>query len=405
MNKKEELKNELRSMIEAAKTESRGFSNEELSRQEEIKSELEQLRAIDSAEEMMNSIEVTEKKAVKAPVTRSEKITTSFDNGAVNEQELHNRAFVRNLAGAKLTGDEQRALEAGDAAEGGNVVPTLFDGKVRERIRNLNPFRRLGAEVINTTSITKIPIETTQVNTAIVAEEGAYQEVEPNFGQLTLDAFKLGSIIKASEELISDSFINLESYLVRKISDMIAYAEEDMIVSGTGTTMPTGLISTTAVGGISVVNTDITGSATAVTADNLKSIFYSMKPQYRNGASNLVWVMSNDSLSKIAQLKDGDNRYILNDSLAGISRRDDDMLLGAPVIVSDHMNDMAEDDVSFLLVDLRHLLIGDRGPLQIQRLNELYAANGQVGWRFHKRFDSLLTNAEAMVTGTNNASA
>lgn len=401
MNNKENLKKELLDMIELAKKEERGFTEDEKTRQSAIEAELEQLRDLAKAESLAESIKVEEKRATKEPVTRSEPVVEVVRKEGA-EDELY-RGFVKNLAGQDLTRDEQRALEAGTATEGGNVVPTVFDTKVRERIRLINPFRRLGAETIQTDNDRNIAIETTQPTAAVIAEEGTFTESDPAWGQITLSAFKLGNIVKVSDELLSDSFINVEQYLVKKFSEAIAYKEEQQIISGAGTTEVQGLDITTAVGGLSVTNVDITGSGTAVTADELKDMLYTMKPQYRNSASSLVWVMSNNTMKSIAKLKDADNRYLLNDSLRGISGRDDDMLLGAPVIVSDHMPDMAEDTKSFLLLDLKHLLIGDRGPLRVKRLDELYAATGQVGFRFDKRFDSLLTNSEAMITGTNNA--
>lgn len=398
----EDIIKKMEELMAKAESENRSLSSDEQAEFDKLSATLEAKKA---TEERKASLEAAKASMdeVKPEQRAVEPSSIKVTKDEAENPETRRVAFVKHICRMDLTDKEKRALEVGVAAEGGNIVPTEFDTEVRERVRNLNPFRRLGAEVITTGSTRKIPVETTQPTAAVVAEEGAYGESDPAFGQLTLDAYKLGNIVKVSDELISDNFINLEQYLIRKFSEAIAYKEEDLIVSGSGSGETQGLIGTTSVAGISVSNTDITGSATAVTADDLKTIMYDMKPQYRNGASNLVWVMSNDSISKIAQLKDGDNRYLLNDSMAGISRRDDDMLLGAPIIVSDHMNDMAEDTVSFLLLDLRHLLIGDRGGLEVKTLDQLYAANGQMGFRFSKRFDSLLVNADAMVTGTNNA--
>ena len=46
--------------------------------------------------------------------------------------------------------------------------------------------------------------------------------------------------------------------------------------------------------------------------------------------------------------------------------------------------------------DLSYFTITDFLGLQVQRLNELYAATGQVGFRWFKRFDSNVMLAAAV---------
>lgn len=377
-----------------------------------------EIAEFDALDAKLTSLKASEERALKLAELKASADTVQPEQRAVSPStikvgaekadkmlgsEEHRVAFIKDLCGAKLTDTEKRALEAGVATEGGNVVATTFDTRVREKIRQLNNFRRLGAEVISTKNLVKIPVETTQPAAAVVAEEGSYGESDPAFGQLSLDAYKLGNIVKVSDELIHDNFINLEAHLIKKFSEAIAYKEEDLIISGAGSTETLGLLSTTSVGGVSVANLDFTGSGTAVTADELKTLKHLMKTQYRLRAAKPVWIMSANTFRDIALLKDADNRYLLNDANRGISQGDDEMLMGIPVIVSDHMNNMAEDTKSVILMDLSHYLIGDRTSLEIKRLDELYAATGQVGWRFSSRFDGLLTNGDAMVTGTNNA--
>ena len=44
-----------------------------------------------------------------------------------------------------------------------------------------------------------------------------------------------------------------------------------------------------------------------------------------------------------------------------------------------------------------HFVIGDRGGIQMQRLNELYSETGLIGWRAFKRFDGALTSGQSLV--------
>jgi len=403
--KKEEILEKMEALVKEGET--RSLTEEENAQFAELESKLaavkeqEARRAkLDAEKRELEKVNVEERPLIQVGKDRDENLINS---------EIHRRAFIKSIIpvpGFQLTDMEKRALEAGVASEGGNVVPTEFIKQIENRILNINRFRQLGARVMTTSSLSKLPVVVNKPTAAFVAEEGTYGTSDPSFGQLSLDAHKLGLIVQASDELISDSFIDLENHIVNEVSEAFAVKEEDAIVSGAGTTEPLGLLNTTSVAGRAVVNYDITGSSTAVTADDLMEMLYGqLKPQMLSRPGNkLTWIISQSTYAAIRKLKDSNGRYILESDSYGLANGGSvPSILGKPVIVSDHMNDMAEDTISFLLVDLNYLVIGDRKAFEVMPLRELYAATGQVGWRFTKRFDSLLVNADAMITGTNNA--
>jgi HK97 family phage major capsid protein len=53
-------------------------------------------------------------------------------------------------------------------------------------------------------------------------------------------------------------------------------------------------------------------------------------------------------------------------------------------------------NVSMLFGDLRYYTIAERSGRVMQRLNELYAANGQVGFRMFERVDGKVTLSAAI---------
>ena len=65
-------------------------------------------------------------------------------------------------------------------------------------------------------------------------EEDAYTESDEVFGQVNLDAHKVGSLIKVSEELLQDSAFNLEQYIHGEFARRIGAKEEDGFLNGDG---------------------------------------------------------------------------------------------------------------------------------------------------------------------------
>ena len=71
--------------------------------------------------------------------------------------------------------------------------------------------RTIGCKVITTQNERKIPVANGHTQAAWTAENGAYTESNPTFAQTSIDAFKLTDLIKVSDELLSDSFFDIEA--------------------------------------------------------------------------------------------------------------------------------------------------------------------------------------------------
>ena len=174
------------------------------------------------------------------------------------------------------------ALQIGTDSEGGYLVPDEYERTLVEALEEENVFRQL-AKVIQTSSgDRKIPVVATKGTASWIDEEGAYTESDDSFGQVSIGAYKLGTMIKVSEELLNDSVFDLESYISREFARRIGAKEEEAFFTGDGSGKPLGILASS--GG---AETGITAaSATAITADELIDLFYSLKSPYRR---NAVW--------------------------------------------------------------------------------------------------------------------
>ena len=76
-------------------------------------------------------------------------------------------------------------------------------------------------------------------------EEALMIESDDKFGQLSLGAHKVGTIIKVSDELINDNVFNLEDYIAREFARRVARKEEQAFFVGDGVNKPTGIFNAT----------------------------------------------------------------------------------------------------------------------------------------------------------------
>jgi len=225
-----------------------------------------------------------------------------------------------------------------------------------------------------------------------VDEEGGYTDTNPVFARVTLGAFKAAALVKVSEELLQDNVINLEAYLARTFARRLSVLEETAFASGDGSGKPTGL--TAQVSG----NNTTAAAVAAVTSDELLDVYYELGNSYRGQAS---W-LANDGLMKlIRKLKDGDNQYLWQ---PGLQADTPDVLLGRPIYPQLGMPAATAGLIPLLFGDISYVTVADRGAMTLQRLNELYAGNGQVGFRLFKRTDMKLTSVDAFAKLTMAAS-
>ena len=117
-----------------------------------------------------------------------------------------------------------------DSKRGADGLLPAEDVAVYEKMEALeeeNIFRSM-AKIIQTASgDRKIPVVASKGTASWVDEEGAIPEADDAFGQVSIGAYKLATMIKVSEELLNDSVFNLESYIAREFARRIGAKEPD----------------------------------------------------------------------------------------------------------------------------------------------------------------------------------
>ena len=188
---------------------------------------------------------------------------------------------------------------------------------------------------------------------------------------------------KAQKE--ETSFSNWKTTSPRN-SHVVTATRKKKRFNGDGAGKPLGILADN--GGAQVgVNA---ASATAITADELMDLFYSLNAPYRRSA---VWTMNDATIKGIRKLKDNNGQYLWQPSLIANTP---DTLLGRPIKTSAYMPTMATAAKAVAFGDFKYYWIADRQGRSFKRLNELYAKNGQIGFVGSQRVDGKLILPEAI---------
>ena len=215
---------------------------------------------------------------------------------------------------------------------------------------------------------------------------GLIPESDDSFGQVSIGAYKLGTLIKVSNELLNDSVFNLEAYISKEFGRRCGAKEEDAFFNGDGTGKPTGVLNDTYGAEVGVT----AASATAITADEVIDLFYSLKAPYRKRA---VWILNDSTVKAIRKLKDGNGQYLWQPAL---TEGTPDTILGRPVYTSAYMPSIAAGARTVIFGDLSYYWVADRQGRTFKKLSELYATTDQTGFMATQRVDGKLILREAV---------
>ena len=298
----------------------------------------------------------------------------------------YTKNFWNVMRSKSVSHEVLNALQVGTDTEGGYLVPDEYERTLIEALEDQNIFRQL-AHVIHTSSgERKIPVVASKGTASWIDEEAAYPESDDSFGQVSIGAYKLATMIKISEELLNDSVFDMPSYIAKEFARRIGAAEEEAFFTGNGTGRPLGILAATGGAGVGVT----AAKTDAVTFDEVMDLFYSLRAPYRR---NSVFIMNDSTVKALRKLKDGQGQYLWQPAVTAATP---DTILNRPVYTSTFMPTLATGNKTILFGDLGYYWVADREGRSFKRLNELYAPTGQVGFLASQRVDGKLILPEAV---------
>ena len=333
--------------------------------------------------ERREALDLEMSKPTSAPISANPNTKTEEKTGRSSDE--YKKSFWQAMRNKKNPYEAVNALQIGTDSEGGYLVPDEYESTLIEKLHDENIIRQYATVIKSSNGDKKIPVVAGYGEATWTDEEAAYTESDDSFGVITLGAHKLTSIIKVSEELLNDSAFDLEQYISKEFVRRMAAAEENAFINGTGTGRPTGILQTAESG-------KTTAAAAAITADEVIDLYHSLRSPYRK---NAVFIANDSTVKSVRQLKDSNGMYLWQ---PGLKEGQPDTLIGNRIISSAYMPEIGAGKKPILFGDISYYWIADRQGRTFQRLNELYAETGQVGFRTFQRVDGKLTLAETVKT-------
>ena len=363
-----ELMTQLENLVKTCETETRAFNEEE---QTQYNSILTEVRAIDAtldAADQGLALQQVEHRAAGGSEERT-------------QEELETRAFECYIRG--IAPDmETRAVNM-TAGDNGAVIPTSIANKIIEMVKEISPLYQLSThyDVGGNLTIPSYDESSQKITMAYANEFTALTSSSGKFTSITLGGFLAGALTKISVSLINNSKFDIVSYVIRKMAEAASEWIENELINGTASKID----------GLSKVDPAVTAaSATAITADELIDLQESIPDKLQ---ANCIWVMGRATRKAIRKLKDSNGQYLWQPSLTAGTP---DTILGRPVRTSAYMPAIAASAKTIAFGDFSYYWIADRQGRSFKRLNELYAANGQVGFLASQRVDGKLILSEAI---------
>ena len=182
---------EMRDILDVADAEGRPLNGEERQKYDRIEQDVDDFTGtINRRESLAKSEKLVSADSGESRITR--KAQTEAE--ALDSDEYRNafNKYIRHGA-QSLVGDEARALQVGTNSEGGYLTETILDRLLVKTLDEMNIMRQL-CTVIQTASDRNIAVESDAAAAAWTAEEAAFTEDDNAFTQVSLSAYKLGSI-------------------------------------------------------------------------------------------------------------------------------------------------------------------------------------------------------------------
>lgn len=305
--------------------------------------------------------------------------------GDAKERSLETKAFLNYIRKGFIAPEEQKLMRVSEDVTGGYIAPIEFRARLIELLTELSPIRQIASVETISGSGVEFPKEGVDTVTAAWPDESLVAG-DYKFAMEKFEPFELRALITPKRTLLEDATFNVEEYIQRKTAEKFAKKEGAAFIAGNGVSKPEGLLANASIAAVP------SGDANLLTADGIIKLIYAVPDYY---AKNGKFVMQRSTVLAIRLFKEATtNRYLWEPSYqAG----QPSTLLGYPIIEAVDMPAVAAGSWPILFGDFRAAyMIVDRADVVMQRLLEVYATQGLVGFLFWKRVDAQVILPEAI---------
>ena len=385
--KRAQLIKDADAIVAAAQAEGRSMTSEEKTKFEAIEADARGLKQeidiIERNAEMKKEIAANEGEARSAApkATASSAFSKYLRHGmgSLNAQErslMEKRGTSTQVVGTDSLGGFLVPQEFSNELD----VATLFTGEV-ERL----------AKKLNTASggLLDYPtVDDTGTDAILTNESSAVTTADMTFANKQLSAYNYSSLVKVSAQLLQDSAFDLNSFLVEAMGERIARATNSAFTTGDASSKPQGIVTGSTKGADA-------GTATAISADDILNLIYSIDASYRNKPS--FGLMAHDNI--IAAIRalgvDASNDFPI--FIPSLEVGQPDRVMGIPIYVNNDMDSsIVATKKTLLAADFSKYVVRNAGGVQFLRLNERFMNELEVGFIAYKRADGAVLNSAAV---------
>lgn len=289
--------------------------------EKELRALNEEEAALERRQDMANNINTGETTAtvIDAPQTPAHRDGNLYDSVA------YRTAFMRYITRNEAIPAEFRSDDNTTTEDIGAVVPPVTLNKIVEKIEAYGMILPLVTRTAYKTGM-NIPVASVKPVASWVAEgSGSDKQKEKLEASITFGHFKLRCAVSVSLEVDNMALSAFETRLVASISEAMAKAIEQAILTGTGKGQPTGILNDTKKGKSIAVK--------AIDYNTLVSAEADLPMEYENGA---VWVMSKKTFMEFVGMTDTNGQPIarVNYGMGGTPER---TLLGRRVVLTNYL--------------------------------------------------------------------
>ncbi|OFV86624.1 MAG: hypothetical protein A3J75_06270 [Acidobacteria bacterium RBG_16_68_9] len=309
----------------------------------------------------------------------------------------HVRAFGRDQV-SPVESDarwEERALSMATGAAGSFTVPAEeFVPELIKAVDNEAAVFALGrkfftpqAQTLGGVALDSDPADADWTTEILTGSEDSTMD----FARRELNAYPLAKLLKTSKKLLRASPLGMDGIIRDRLAYKVAMPIDAAACTGTGTSQPLGIFTASA-SGIPTSRDVAVDTSGAIVADKLMDARYTLRAGYQ-----ATWVLHRLILSQIRQLKvtASSDQYAWQPGLTG----------GVPPTLLDFPYVLDENAPSTVSTGLYVAVLGDFRyywwnialAMEIQRLDELYAATNQTGYIIRAELDGMPVLADAFV--------
>ena len=385
--KRAELIKQATNIVDTAQAEGRSLNAEE-------KAKFDKMEA--DAQAIMSEIDIIErtaemKKELAAKTEAREAAPKATRKGAFEKYLRNGMGALNNEERSLMT--EMRGTStqvAGTDSLGGFLVPQDFSNELDMALEFTGEVERL-AKKLNTAGGALLDYPTvndTATDANLISEAAAVTVQDVTFANKQLSAYNYASQVRVSMQLLQDNAFDLNAFLVEAMGERIARATNAAFTTGTGSSQPQGIITGSVAG-------KTAASATAITADEVLDLIYSIDPAYRNKES-FGLMAHNNVISAIRALGIGSSNdfpIFIPSMEAGVP----DKLFGHNIYYNNDMeSSIATGKKTLLAADFSKFVVRSAGGIQMVRLNERYMDELEVGFVAYARKDAAVLDSRAV---------